>query len=163
MCESIWSSRGTLDANNLVEFKTTLRSHSLKWYMKDIEPRLLGHTFTLGQVRLKVIIEFKLPQSEQHALSELWEIQQREGESVWEYNYKFKNSIGRIAHPIHEDHQREWYIQGLLPFTRIPLMQQRIATLTYTLEQSMNIKAMAGYPGNMRMTRPPIDANFLQL
>jgi hypothetical protein len=131
--------------------------------MKAIELGLQGKSFTLGQVRLNFIAEFKLPQSEQQALFELWEIQEREGESAWEYNQKFKDSFGRLVHPIHEDHQREWYIQGLLPLTIIPLTQQRIATLTKALEQSMKIEAMAGYPGNMRMTRPPIDENLLQL
>jgi hypothetical protein len=67
------------------------------------------------------------------------------------------------VHPIHEDHQREWYIQGLLPLMRIALTQQQIATLTISLEQSMKIEAMEGYPGNLRMTRPPVDANLLQI
>jgi hypothetical protein len=103
--------------------------------MKAIEPGVQGQDFTLAQVRLKFIVEFKLPQSEKQALSELWEIQQREGESAWEYSQKFKDVIGRLVHPIHEDHQREWYIQGLLPLMRIPLTQQWIATLTDALEQ----------------------------
>jgi hypothetical protein len=47
--------------------------------------------------------------------------------------------------------------------TRIPLTQQWIATLTEALEKSMKIKAMTGYPGNMRMTRPLVDANLLQI
>jgi hypothetical protein len=50
--------------------------------MKDIEPRVEGKTFTLGQVRLNFIAEFKLPQSEKQVLCELWEIQKREGESA---------------------------------------------------------------------------------
>jgi hypothetical protein len=37
LCEEIWRSRGTLDANKLVEFRTTLRGHTLKWYMKANE------------------------------------------------------------------------------------------------------------------------------
>jgi len=86
--------------------------------MKAIElGGMQGQAFTLGQVRIKFITEFQLPQSEQQALSELCRIQNREGESTWEYSQKFKDSIGRLAHPIHEDHQREWYIQGLLPLT----------------------------------------------
>jgi hypothetical protein len=129
LCEAIWWSRGTLDANKLVQFHTTLRGHAMKWYMKDIEPGLQGKEFTLGQVHLKFIAEFKLPQSEKQVLSEVQEIQQREGESVWEYNQKFKDVIGRLAHPIHGDHRREWYIQGLLPLTRIPLMKKWITTL----------------------------------
>jgi hypothetical protein len=91
LCEAIWRSRGTLDANKLVEFQTTLRGHALKWYMKDIEPGVQGHAFTLDQVHHKFIVEFKLPQSEQQSLSELCEIQQREGESAWEYSQKFKD------------------------------------------------------------------------
>jgi hypothetical protein len=134
--------------------------------MNIIEPGvsgMQGQAFTLGQVRMKFIAEFKLPQSEQQALSELREIQQREGESSWEYNHKFKDAIGRLAHPIHEEHQREWYIQGLLLLTQIPLMQQWIATLKDTLEQSMKIETMTGYPGSLRETRPPIDVNLAQL
>jgi hypothetical protein len=42
-------------------------------------------------------------------------------------------------------------------------MKQQIATLTDALEQSMKIEAMARYPGNLRVTRPPIDANLVQL
>jgi hypothetical protein len=104
LCEAIWRSKGTLDANKLVEFQTTLRGRSLKWNMKAIESRVKGQAFTLVQVHLKFIAEFKLPQSEQQALSELQEIQQREGESTWQYNQKFKDAIGRLVHLIHEDH-----------------------------------------------------------
>jgi hypothetical protein len=111
LCESIWRSRGTLDANKLVDFQNTLRGCALKWYMKAIEPEVLGQVFTLGQVRLKFIAEFKLPESEKQALSELQEIQQREGEFAWDYSQKFKDVIWRLAHPIHKYHQREWYIQ----------------------------------------------------
>ena len=66
LCEAIWRSRGTLDVNKLVEFQTTLRGCALKWYMKAIEPGvpgLQGQVFTLDQVRIKFIVEFKLPQS----------------------------------------------------------------------------------------------------
>jgi hypothetical protein len=93
----------------------------------------------------------------------LHEIQQREGESSQEYNQKFKDAIGMLAHPIHEEHQREWYIQGFLPLKWIPLMQHWIATLTDALEKSMKIEAMAGYLGSLRMNKPPTDANLVQL
>jgi hypothetical protein len=85
---------------------------------------------------------------------------QWEGESAWEYNQKFKDAIGRLAHPIHEEHQREWYIQGFLPLTQILLMQQQIATLIDALEQSMKIEAMEGYLGSLRVTRPPTDETW---
>jgi hypothetical protein len=71
--------------------------------MNDIEPRVQGKVFTLGQFVLRFILEFKLTQSDKQALSKLREIQQREGEYAWEYSKKFKDVIGRIAHQIHKD------------------------------------------------------------
>jgi hypothetical protein len=68
-----------------------------------------------------------------------------------------------LENPIHEYHQREWFIQGFLPLTHIPLTQQRINSLGEALEQAMKIEAMAGYPGSLRIMRPPEDANISQL
>jgi hypothetical protein len=68
LCEVIWRSRGTLDANKLVEFQTTWRGRALKWYMKAIELGAQGHAFTLDKVQIKFIAEFKIPQSEQKGL-----------------------------------------------------------------------------------------------
>jgi hypothetical protein len=42
-------------------------------------------------------------------------------------------------------------------------MQQRIATLTEALEQSMKIEAMEGYPGSLRITRPLVDSHMSNL
>jgi hypothetical protein len=42
--------------------------------MKEIEPGSQGKSFMLAQVKQRFIAEFWLPQSEQQALSELWEI-----------------------------------------------------------------------------------------
>jgi hypothetical protein len=78
LCEAIWRSRRTPDANKLVEFQTTLRGHTLKWYMNIIETGvsgIQGQAFTLSQVWTRFIEEFKLPQSKQQALYELREIQ----------------------------------------------------------------------------------------
>jgi hypothetical protein len=60
--------------SKLVELQTTLRCYALKWYMNVIKlgvPRVQDQEFTLDQVPKKFIGEFKLPQSEQQALSEL--------------------------------------------------------------------------------------------
>jgi hypothetical protein len=59
--------------------------------------------------------------------------------------------------------QREWYIQGLLLLTQIPLTQHKRDSLIDALEQSMKIESMEGYPGSLRVTRLPIDANLAQI
>jgi hypothetical protein len=85
------------------------------------------------------------------------------GNLTWEYNQRFKYVIGKLANPIHEDHQREWFIQGLLPLTQIPLTQQWITTLGESLEHAMKIEVMVGYPGSLWVIRPPDDYNIMQL
>lgn len=42
LCEAIWRSGATLDASKLVEFQTTLRGRSLRWYMKFVDPLARG-------------------------------------------------------------------------------------------------------------------------
>jgi hypothetical protein len=68
-----------------------------------------------------------------------------------------------LTNPIHKDHQREWFIQGLLPLTHIPLTQQRIATLVEALEEVMNIDAMAECMRILRVMRPIEEASLMQM
>jgi len=60
--------------------------------------------------------------------------------------------MGRLTFRIHDTQHKEWFIQGLLPLTRIPLMQQKIANPREALEQAMRIESMTGYPGNAKTT-----------
>jgi hypothetical protein len=64
---------------------------------------------------------------------------------------------------IHKNHQREWFIQGLLPFTRIPLTQQGITTLGEALKQVMKIQAMVGYPESLWVMKSTKDNNIMKL
>lgn len=114
--------------------------------MKVLDPSVGGQTLTLDGFKCLFITELQLPQSEQQDLTELRDIKQIEGQSMWEYMQIFKDAIRKITNRILESHQREWYIQGLLPFTTTPITQQRIATIIDALEQAMKIEAMMGYP-----------------
>jgi hypothetical protein len=96
LCEAIWWSHGTLDANKLVYFHAMIRGQTLKWYMKSIEPgNPKGKPFPLPQVNFFFIVEFKLPQSKKQAILELWEIKKKDGElpeSITKYlNMKYEN------------------------------------------------------------------------
>ena len=99
----------------------------------------------MADVKREFVKEFKLPQTDQQGLSEMWEIKQREGENTWDLMWRFKDGIGKLSYSIDLNHQRDWFMKALLPLTRTPLTQQRIETLQDALEQAMNIEAMAGY------------------
>lgn len=74
----------------------------------------------------------------------------------------FKDTIGKLVTPIPKYHQQEWYIQGLLPFTGTPLVQQRIISLADALKREMKIEAMVGYPGSIKYEKPSGDNNLSQ-
>ena len=100
----------------------------------------------IEDVKRDFVKEFKLPQTDQQGLSEMWEIKQREGETSWDLMWRFKDVIGKLSYPIDPNHQRDLFIKALLPLTRTPLTQQKIETLQDALEKEMKIEAMAGYP-----------------
>ena len=60
--------------------------------------------------------------------------------------------MGKLTIWIYDTHHNECFIQGLLPWNRIPLMQQKIDILRETLEQVMGIEAMLVYPENTKST-----------
>jgi len=54
-----------------------------------------------------------------------------------------------LTNLIHEYHQREWYIQGLLLLTKIPLTLQKTTIVVNALEQETHIEAMEIYLGSL--------------
>lgn len=54
----------------------------------------------------------------------------------------------KLTFHIHETQHKEWLIQGLLPLTQIPLMQQNIDIPKEVLVQAMRIEVGCGYPRN---------------
>ena len=102
--EAIWRSRQTLDAGKLIEFQTMLRERALRWFIKWLEAH---PNLAITDVKWDFVQEFKLPQTDQQVLSELWEIKQKEGETTWEMMCRFKDAIRKLNYPIDPNHQRD--------------------------------------------------------
>ena len=74
-----------------------------------------------------MIKEFKKPKSESQCITELKEIQQKRGESVWDFDQRFKVLLDQVSFTIGPEKHKEWFIAALLPHIRTPLMQQKVA------------------------------------
>ena len=61
----------------------------------------------MADVKIDFIKEFKLPQTDQQGLSEMWEIKQIEGETTWDLMRRFKDAIGKLSYLIDPNHQRD--------------------------------------------------------
>ena len=71
LCEDIWRDRQTPEVVKLIEFQTTLRERALCWFIKWSEAH---PNPAIDDVKREFVKEFKLPQTYQKGLSEMWEI-----------------------------------------------------------------------------------------
>ena len=80
-------------------------------------------TPALDDIKAAMIKEIKKPKSESQCITELKEIQQRHGESVWDFDQRFKVLLDQVSFTIGPARHKEWFITVLLPHIRTPLMQ----------------------------------------
>ena len=71
---------------------------------------------------------------------ELKEIQQKHGESVWDFDQRFKVLLDQVTFPIGPAQHKEWFIAVLLLHIRTPLMQQKVADQQEALEITMKLE-----------------------
>lgn len=48
--------------------------------------------------------EFKVPQTNQKGISELWEIKKKEGEAAWDLKKRFKDAISKLSYTLDPNH-----------------------------------------------------------
>ena len=87
-----------------------------------------------------MIKEFKKPNSESQCITELKEIQQKRGESVWDFDQRFKVLLDQVSFTIGPEHHKELFIAALLPHIRTPLMQQKVVDQQEALEIAMKLE-----------------------
>ena len=102
---------------------TSFRDRALTWFMKFSSTQIP----TLDEIKAAITKEFKNPKSESQSITELKEIQQRRGESVWDFDQRFKVILDQVSFTISPTQHKEWFISALLPHIRTPLMQQKVA------------------------------------
>jgi hypothetical protein len=71
----------------------------------------------------------------------LKEIKQVQTESVWDYDQRFKDVMGRLTFHIPNQQHREWFIARLLPHIRYPLIQPNVLSQPEALEIAMKLEA----------------------
>ena len=75
---------------------TSFRDRALTWFMKFSSTQ----SPTLDEIKVAIIKEFKNPKSESQSITELKEIQQRCGESVWDFDQRFKVLLDQVIFTI---------------------------------------------------------------
>ena len=122
----MWDASDITDEDKqITQFMGPLIKRVLTWYMN----------FTKSQNRSKAEIKesflaFKKKKDVTHlAAQKLKEIKQRPGESVREYDKRFKDLLSQISTIIDVNLLVQWYVVGLLHHVRAPLRMHDITSL----------------------------------
>ena len=107
MCEAVWTAKGITDLDlRTAQLITSFRDRALTWFMKFSSNQ---HP-TLDEIKAAITKEFKKPKSELQSISELKEIQQQRGESVWDFDQRFKVLLDQVSFTISPVQHKEWFI-----------------------------------------------------
>ena len=83
LCEAVWTAKNIMDPDiRRAQLVTSFRERALTWFMKFSSTQ----NHVLADIKTTLIREFKKPKSESQCITELKEIQQRRGESVWDFD-----------------------------------------------------------------------------
>ena len=75
LCEVVWNIKNVTDkVVKRAQLSTTLRDHTLRWYMKLVQG--LSQPKPLNEIKNALIVEFKKPKSESQCIIEIKEIKQ---------------------------------------------------------------------------------------
>jgi hypothetical protein len=95
----------------------------------------------LAEIKQVLLKEFKKMKSEPHYITRLKEIKQVQIESAWDYDPCFKDVMGILTFHILDQQHQEWFIAGLLPHIRRPLIQHRLVWQLEALEMVMKLES----------------------
>jgi hypothetical protein len=115
-CEAIWSvKRITDEASKIVQLETTFRDKSSDMVYEVQGTALAGQARSLTKIKRDLLREFQKPKSKSQCITEIKEIKQQGGETIWDYDQRFKILLDRLTFQIQDVQHREWFIAGLLP------------------------------------------------
>ena len=93
----MWTAKSITDqATKRAQLVTYFRDRALTWFVNFSS--IQNHA--LADIKSAMIKEFKKPKSESQCITELKEIQQRRGESVWDFDQRFKVLLDQVSFPI---------------------------------------------------------------
>ena len=94
LCKFFWMVRLVHSADiKKAQMITTLRGHTLDWFMKFYAAPIKTLQKTLEGIRASIISEFRKPKPESQCISEIKEIKKSPEETVWDFDQRFKTLV----------------------------------------------------------------------
>ena len=122
----MWDATDVTDENRqIAQFAGALRKRALTWYMNFKKSQNRSKT----EIKASFLAFFQMEDVAHLAAQKLKDIKQRPGESVREYDKRFKDLLSQIPAIIDANLLVQWYVAGLLHHVRAPLRMHDITSL----------------------------------
>lgn len=138
MCERMWDATNvTDDDKKIAQFAGALRNRALTWYTNFIE----NQAKSKDDIKSNFLVFFKMEDIAHLTAQKLKDIKRVPGESVWEYDKRFKYLLIQIPSNIDANLLVQWYVGGLLHHVRAPLRMLDIKTLKEAFKKSQQMES----------------------
>jgi len=77
----------------------------------------------IAKVKNLLVNEFQKPSSKDQYMSEMNEIGQKQSDSIWDIDQRFKHLKGKLKYLINDMQHRKLFVNSLLPHLKYPLRQ----------------------------------------
>ena len=125
VCEKFWDvAEITYEDKQMEQFSVSLRHCDLTWFLNFTE----NQTRSKSEIKNSFLTFFKVQDVTNLAAQKLKEIKQRPGDSVREYEKRFKDILSQITTTIDHSLLVQWYVVGLLQQIFSPLWLHEITT-----------------------------------
>ena len=134
----MWDASDITDEDKqIAQFVGTLRKRVLTWYMNFME----NQTRTKTEIETNFLAFFKIEDVAHLAAQKLKDIKQVPGESIWEYDKRFKDLLSQIPLNIDANILVQWYIVGLLHHISDPLRMHDIKSLEEAFKKAKQMES----------------------
>ena len=127
----------TDEDKQIAQFTGALRKRALTWYMNFTE----SQNRSKAEIIASFLVLFKMEDVAHLAEQKLKDIKQRPGESVREYDKRFKDLLSQIPVIIDANLLVQWYVASLLHHVIAPLRMHDITSLEEAFKKAQQMES----------------------
>src|SRR5713226_8953312 len=134
----------------MAQFAGALRKRALTWYMKFTErqPRA-----TKSEIKAQFLSFFKTPDAKHLAAKKLKTTQQKPGETVRDYDKRWKDLLSQLDYVIDEQLLIQWFLAGLSQKVRRHISLETFKSYEDALTKTLQVEMDEDFPAYPTDTR----------
>lgn len=134
----MWDAADITDEDKQIDqFASALRKRALTWYMNFTK----SQNISKAKIKENFLAFFKTEDVAQLDAQKLKDIKQLSGESIQEYDKRFKDLLSQIPSNIDVNLLVQWYVAGLLHHVRAPMRMHGIKSLEEAFKKAQQMES----------------------